>query len=95
MQINKNFSKLKTLLKKDDAKWDPIQFRRLEGIIMEHFNWNIYLPTPTHYVDLLHSQIIFPSDLLHGCLISKEMYPDVEERLMEFVHYFLDLSMQV
>jgi len=88
------FSKLKTLLKKDDVIWNSVQFRNLEGIIMEYFKWNIFIPTPTHYADLLRSQIMFPSDLIHGCPISKEMYPEVEERLIEFVNYFLDLSMQ-
>ena len=62
---------------------------------MAHFNWNIFIPTPTHYVDLLEPQIVFPTDLIHGRLIAKEIYPEVVERLMEFVHYFLDISMQV
>ena len=95
MVLMKYFSKLKTLLKKDDVIWNSVQFRNLEGIIMEYFKWNIFIPTPTHYADLLRSQIMFPSDLIHGCPISKEMYPEVEERLIEFVNYFLDLSMQV
>jgi len=88
------FSKLKTLLKKDDVIWTSAQFRRLEGMIMEHFDWNIFIPTPTNYVDFLQPQIVFPSDLIHGRLISKEMYREVEERLLEFTHYFLDISMQ-
>ena len=75
--------------------WKPLEFRRLEGMIMAHFNWNIFIPTPTHYVDLLEPQIVFPTDLIHGRLIAKEIYPEVVERLMEFVHYFLDISMQV
>ena len=59
----KYFSKLKTLLKKDDVIWNSVQFRNLEGIIMEYFKWNIFIPTPTHYADLLRSQIMFPSSL--------------------------------
>jgi hypothetical protein len=43
----------------------------------------------------LEPQIVFPTDLIHGRLIAKEIYPEVVERLMEFVHYFLDISMQV
>ena len=62
---------------------------------MAHFNWNIFIPTPTHYIDLLEPQIVFPTDLIHGRLIAKEIYPEVVERLMEFVYYFLDISMQV
>lgn len=100
------YSKLKNLIKEQNPSpktysreqikelWKPLEFRRLEGMIMAHFNWNIFIPTPTHYVDLLEPQIVFPTDLIHGRLIAKEIYPEVVERLMEFVNYFLDISMQ-
>ena len=89
------FSKLKALLKEHNVMWSPAEFRRFEGVIMKNFNWNIFIPTPTHYVDLLKPQIVFPTDLIRGCIIAKNVYADVVERLNEFVHYFLDISMQV
>merc|ERR1712093_747433 len=29
-----------------------VDFRRLEGLILAYFEWNIFIPTATHYVDL-------------------------------------------
>ena len=89
------FSKLNALLKEHNIVWSPAEFRRFEGVIMKNFNWNIFIPTPTHYVDLLMPEVASASDFIHGCIIATNVYPDVVERLIEFVQYFLDISMQV
>lgn len=88
------FRKLKTLLDNPEhlkAK----EFRRLEKLILAHFKWNIYIPTPTHYVDLLHWHVLDSNDLMDGTSISLVYSEEVEKKLMEFIHYFLDISMQV
>ena len=63
-------------------------------MIMSHFKWNIFIPTATHYVELLSEQILHPTDLLEGISIYDDFH-QVDERLSAFVTYFLDIAMQV
>ena len=72
----------------------PAQFRQLEGMIMGHFKWNIFIPTATHYVEMLREHILHPTDLLAGISIYDDFH-EVDERLSAFVTYFLDIAMQV
>ena len=46
------FSRLKTLLEEspDLPELKPAILKYLEGLILGHFDWNIYIPSPTHYV---------------------------------------------
>ena len=69
-------------------------FRSLEGMILAFFKWNIFIPTATHYVDLLIEQVLHPTDVVNGTRTYTN-YMEVRERLVAFVHYFLDISMQV
>ena len=53
-------------------------------MIMSHFKWNIYIPTATHYVELLSEQILHPTDLLEGISIYDDFH-QVDERLSAVV----------
>lgn len=88
------FRKLKNLLEKPEL-FKAKEFRRLEKLILSYFKWNIYIPSPTHYVDLLHWHILDSNDLMNGLSISIVYSEEVEKKMIEFVHYFLDISMQV
>ena len=91
------FSRLKTLLEEspDLPELQPAILKYLEGLILSHFDWNIYLPSPTHYVDLLLSNhVLFPDDIVDGFPIQKN-FPEMLESLTDFIRYFLDISMQV
>ena len=71
-------------------------FRDLEAMILAFFDWNIFIPSPTHYVDLLMTDQVLDKnrDLLAGVCIT-ESFDEVFDCLTDFVHYFLDISMQV
>lgn len=72
------------------------EFRDLEAMILAFFDWNIYIPSPTHYVDLLITDQVLDKDrdLVAGVAL-KESFDEVRDCLTQFVHYFLDVSMQV
>ena len=87
------FSRLKVVL--DDSTILPSsEFRRLEGMILAHFKWNIFIPTPTHFVDLLYGRYLQPTDLVGGFTMHKN-FSEILDCLTDFIKYFLDISMQV
>ena len=72
----------------------PAQFRQLEGMMMGHFKWNIFIPTATHYIELLREQILHPTDLLAGDPVY-DYFQQIDDRLAAFISYFLDIALQV
>lgn len=79
-----------------DSDFTAKQFKNLEGTILSSMNWNIFIPSPTHYVDILRAYIIdLDNDLVAGNPISERDREEMGKRVMEFVDYFLDVSMQV
>lgn len=87
------FSKLKSLLD-FTSPCSAKDFRDLEAMILAYFDWNIFIPSPTHYVDLLMQHVLHTEDLVAGATIEGS-FDEVLDCLTDFIHYFLDVSMQV
>ena len=87
------FSRLAQLLDVPES-CKPAQFRQLEGMMMGHFKWNIFIPTATHYIELLREQILHPTDLLAGEPVY-DYFQQIDDRLAAFITYFLDIALQV
>jgi hypothetical protein len=86
-------AKFKKLLD-DPASCPATEFQKLEYMIFSFFKWNIFIPTPTHFVELLLDQVLHPTDLVAGKSIHNN-YGDVLDCLTDFIYYFLAVSMQV
>ena len=92
------FSRLKTLLEEspDLPELKPAILKYLEGLILAHFDYNIFIPSPTHYVDLLLSNhVLFPDDVDVDGIPIRNNFSEMLESLTDFIRYFLDISMQV
>jgi len=91
------FSRLKTLLEEspDLPELKPAILKYLEGLILAHFDYNIFIPSPTHYVDLLLSNhVLFPDDVDVDGIPIRNNFSEMLESLTDFIRYFLDISMQ-
>ena len=67
-------------------------------MILDHFEWNIFIPSPTHYVDILRNNILLSDDIYGGNQLPEaksRQFTEILDGLTDFVHYFLDISMQV
>lgn len=91
------FSNLSTVLDKTYRTMPPHEFRRLEAMILDHFEWNIFIPSPTHYVDILRNNILLSDDIYGGNQLPEaksRQFTEILDGLTDFIHYFLDISMQ-
>ena len=68
------------------------------AMILDHFEWNIFIPSPTHYVDILRNKILLSDDIYGGSQlpeVNSRQFTEISDGLTDFIHYFLDISMQV
>ena len=92
------FKKLKTLMsesERSNISITNVELGHLEATILAFFQWNVFIPTPTHYTDLVHDEILHEDDLYNGHRILSKYYDEIKDNLKDFVKYFLNISMQV
>ncbi|XP_026713996.1 cyclin-J-like protein [Athene cunicularia] len=65
---------------------------RMEMLLLENFNWNLYLPTPAHYIDYYLHVSIGENDLHNGWPITS--LTKIKDFLEKYAYYFLDFSVQ-
>ncbi|CAM9459670.1 unnamed protein product [Bubo scandiacus] len=65
---------------------------RTEMLLLENFNWNLYLPTPAHYIDYYLYVSIGENDLHNGWPITS--LTKIKDFLEKYAYYFLDFSVQ-
>ncbi|NXI49568.1 CCNJL protein, partial [Chloroceryle aenea] len=65
---------------------------RMEMLLLEHFNWNLCLPTPAHYIDYYLCMSIGENDLHSGWPVTS--LTKIKGCLEKYVYYFLDFSLQ-
>ena len=92
------FSNMRKFLpekKREDLS--PADFRELEYKVMAAFDWNIYIFSPTHFVEPLEDLVLRPSEIYDGTKLRKntEFYHSALNSLKEFMYYFIDIAMQV
>lgn len=65
-------------------------FKMLELVILKYFNWNIFLPTACHFVEMWLPESIYPSDYRGP----PQYFSDAKTFFLKYVEYFMDLSTQ-
>lgn len=64
----------------------------MELLLLETFQWNLYLPTAAHFIDYCLSIAVHDGDLHDGwpmtCLEKTKLY------MAKYVDYFLEVSLQ-
>ncbi|XP_037253795.1 cyclin-J-like protein [Falco rusticolus] len=65
---------------------------RMEMLLLENFNWNLYLPTPAHYIDYYLHVSTCENDLHNGWPITS--LAKIQDFLEKYAYYFLDFSVQ-
>ncbi|KAL2083132.1 hypothetical protein ACEWY4_020905 [Coilia grayii] len=65
---------------------------QMELLLLETFNWNLYLPTPAHFIEYYLSIAVHEEDLQDGwplvCLDKTVLY------MSKYADYFLEVSLQ-
>ena len=91
------FSNMKNLLPQKKRDLSPADFRELEYKVMAAFDWNIYIFSPTHFVEPLEDLVLRPSEIYDGTKLRKndDFYHTALSGLKKFMYYFIDISMQV
>ncbi len=75
----------------NNCKWDAFQI-----MLLTFFKWNIFIPTPWHYTEiLLLDALDLAGDFIQGKSLLSVASEDILDCLIDFTHYFLDISMQV
>ncbi|XP_078241966.1 cyclin-J-like protein [Pogona vitticeps] len=65
---------------------------KMELLLLEHFNWNLCLPTPAHYIDYYLFASVTENDLHCGWPVT---FVATAKAFMEkYAHYFLEISLQ-
>ena len=92
------FSNMRKFLpekKREDLS--PSDFRELEYKVMAAFDWNIYIFSPTHFVEPLEDLVLRLTETYDGTKLRKndDFYHSALKSIKDFVYYFIDISMQV
>lgn len=65
---------------------------QMELLLLETFNWNLYLPTSAHFIEYYLSMAVHEEDLQDGwplvCLDKTVVY------MNKYADYFLEVSLQ-
>lgn len=94
---------------KYEARFNDSEYKALEIMILDYFSWNVFLPTAKQFVDLYTLVCVQKRKMIkndnsiekYQCgqistapdTISRSI-SDQEKKLLDFVNYFLDISLQ-
>ncbi|KAJ7316236.1 hypothetical protein JRQ81_002398 [Phrynocephalus forsythii] len=65
---------------------------KMELMLLECFDWNLWLPTPADFIDYYLLASVSESDLYSGCLVSS--LAKAKDSMETYSHYFLEVSLQ-
>uniref|UniRef100_A0A8D0BC51 Cyclin-J-like protein n=1 Tax=Salvator merianae TaxID=96440 RepID=A0A8D0BC51_SALMN len=65
---------------------------KMELLLLEHFDWNLCLPTPAHYTDYYLFASVSERDLHSGWPVTS--ITEVRYFMEKYCHYFLEVSLQ-
>ena len=72
--------------------FERAEFHAMELLLLDHFNWNIALPTSASFVDIFLVQSVFSDDSHSGRPLNNCAKARIYVK--KYVHYFLEISLQ-